>query len=486
MEVTLVFPHQLFRFHPALAKGRPVFLIEDQLYFSQYRFHQQKLVLHRAALKQYQSYLQEQGYQTHYIENTDADLGKLFHRLKEEGFQSVHYAEVIDYLLDRRLTRLAQRNNLKKNTYTSVDFINTASLNTSLMRGEKRYLMANFYIKQRKRLNILVENDAPVGGKWSFDADNRQKIPKGLPLPAVHTPKENDFVKEAKDYVRRHFKDNPGQADSFHYPITFEDAEKVLKDFVQHRMKDFGAYEDAILQDETILFHSCLTPALNIGLLTPNQIIDEILKAHRQQHFPLNSLEGFIRQVIGWREFMRLMYDQKGVQLRTKNHFKFKRKIPVSFYKGTTGIKPVDQTIHKILKSGYCHHIERLMILGNFMLLCEFDPDEVYQWFMELFIDAYYWVMVPNVYGMSQYADGGLMTTKPYVSGSSYVLKMSDYSKGEWCTIWDGLYWRFIYNHRKEFSKNPRMSMMVSLVNKMDKEKLNDHLLVADTFLKAL
>ena len=486
MEVTFIFPHQLFRQHPGLDKNRTVILIEDHLYFSQYKFHKQKLVLHRASLKRYETDLQQQGFHTHYIESANADLGKLLQRLKNDGIHTIHYVEVTDYLLDRRLTRFAKRHAIQRTTYPSPDFINTTELNSALMKGEKRYLMANFYIKQRKRLNILVEDESPVGGKWSFDTENRQRIPKGISLPSVFIPKESDFVKEAKDYVQQHFKDNPGEVEPFPYPITFDDAEKVLKDFLRHRMQNFGAYEDAILQQESVLFHSWLTPALNIGLITPNQVIGLILKTHRQQNFPLNSLEGFIRQIIGWREFMRLMYEQKGVVLRTNNHFQFGRKIPASFYHATTGIEPVDQTIRKVLQTGYCHHIERLMILGNFMLLCEFDPDEVYRWFMELFIDAYDWVMVPNVYGMSQYADGGLMTTKPYVSGSSYVLKMSDYSKGDWCETWDALYWRFIYNHRKEFSKNPRMSMMVSLVNKMDEKKLKRHLQVANQFLAAL
>jgi deoxyribodipyrimidine photolyase-related protein len=307
-----------------------------------------------------------------------------------------------------------------------------------------------------------------------------------MKLPKVFVLEENEFVAEAKKYVNKFFMNNPGSLDHFSYPINSTDAQKVLDDFLIYRMSNFGAYEDAILKNESILFHSILTPALNIGLLTPTQILQRTLELHEQHNFPLNSLEGFIRQIIGWREFMRLMYDQKGVFLRTNNHFKYSRKIPASFYTGTTGIIPIDQTIKKVLATGYCHHIERLMVLSNFMLLCEFDPEEVYRWFMELFIDAYDWVMVPNVYGMGQYADGGLMTTKPYVSGSSYILKMSDYAKGDWCELWDALYWRFIYIHRESFAKNIRMSMMVSLVNKMDEAKLKKHLRVAEKYLASL
>lgn len=486
MEVSLVFPHQLYQQHDALAKGRLVILIEDELYFSQYSFHKQKLVLHRATMKWYEKYLQKKGFTTRYISQDEAALQTLLKKLKSEGVTTVHYTDPVDYLLTRRLKRFAGKSSLESKVYNSPNFINSSLQNEEQMKGEKKFLMANFYIKQRKRLAILMDETGPVGGKWSFDAENRQKVPKGMKLPEVTFPAENEFVTEAKQYVTKNFKSNPGAIEKFPYAVTFQDAEKMLDDFLIHRMKDFGAYEDAILQKESILFHSLLTPALNIGLFTPERILERTLELHDRHNFPLNSLEGFIRQIIGWREFMRLMYDQKGVFLRTNNHFKYTRKIPASFYDGTTGIAPIDTTIKKILATGYCHHIERLMVLSNFMLLCEFDPEEVYRWFMELFVDAYDWVMVPNVYGMGQYADGGLMTTKPYVSGSSYILKMSDYPKGEWCEVWDALYWRFIYTHRKSFAKNIRMSMMVSLVNKMDQKKLEKHIRTANTFLKGL
>ena len=199
--------------------------------------------------------------------------------------------------------------------------------------------------------------------------------------------------------------------------------------------------------------------------------------------YPINSIEGFIRQIIGWREFIRGVYFAKGSQERTTNFFGFKRKIPNSFYYGNTNIPPIDITIKKLLKTSYNHHIERLMVLGNFMLLCEFDPDEVYKWFMELYIDSYDWVMVPNIYGMSQFSDGGLMSTKPYVSSSNYLIKMSDYSKGDWQKIWDGLYWRFIYKQKDLFNKNIRMRFILNILDRMSEEKLKNHFKNAETFL---
>ena len=225
---------------------------------------------------------------------------------------------------------------------------------------------------------------------------------------------------------------------------------------------------------------------MNVGLLSPQFVIDEALQFASKHEIPLNSLEGFIRQIIGWREFIRSVYELKGSKERTRNFWGFTRKIPASFWNGTTGIEPIDLTIKKVLETGYCHHIERLMVLGNFMLLCEFDPDEVYRWFMELFIDAYDWVMVPNVYGMSQFADGGLMSSKPYISGSNYLMKMSNYPKGEWQEVWDALFWNFLDNQRAFFLKNPRLSMLVRTFDKWDDNKKKSMYTTANKYLSSL
>jgi deoxyribodipyrimidine photolyase-related protein len=225
---------------------------------------------------------------------------------------------------------------------------------------------------------------------------------------------------------------------------------------------------------------------MNVGLLTPGEVVKSAIAHAKKNNVPINSLEGFLRQVIGWREFMRATYEDLGVAMRTTNHWQHHRSMPKSFYDGTTGIPPVDDAIQRVLDTGYCHHIERLMVLGGFMFLCEIDPEEIYRWFMEMFVDSYDWVMVPNVFAMSQNADGGLITTKPYFSGSSYVRKMSHYKKGPWCDVWDGLYWRWIWNHVDELSRNPRWAMMCSMVKKMDTEKRGHHLLNAQEFLKDL
>jgi deoxyribodipyrimidine photolyase-related protein len=270
------------------------------------------------------------------------------------------------------------------------------------------------------------------------------------------------------------------------YPTDFEQARTWLNRFLEDRFLEFGVYEDAIVARESVLHHSVLTPMLNAGLLIPSEIIDTTLKFAKEYDVPLNSLEGFIRQIIGWREFIRGMYELRGTRQRITNYWQFSRSIPAAFWNGTTGIEPIDQTILKLQESAYCHHIERLMVLGNFMLLCEFDPDEVYEWFMVFFIDAYDWVMVPNVYGMSQFADGGIFATKPYISSSNYLLKMSDYKRGSWCDIWDALFWNFMDKQRAFFLQNPRIGMLVQQFDKMSKEKQEIIRKIAQEFLQNL
>ncbi|MEQ8477066.1 cryptochrome/photolyase family protein [Fulvivirga sp.] len=488
MTIALVYPHQLFEKNRLFDKTDEFILVEDELYFKQYNFHKNKLILHRASMKYYASLLVELGKSVNYIECSPGNTTKsAIEKAKSKGATEIIIISPDDYLLKRRIDRYARKLSLSICYTENPGFLTSSNeLDSRLTKNKTGYFMASFYKNQRTALNLLMDKNQPAGGKWSFDEDNRKKLPKNIKLPDIEQLNENIFVKEANKYVEANFKSNLGSSDEFNYPTTHKEAKQWLDAFLIERMQNFGDYEDAIAKDQNILFHSVLTPALNIGLLTPQQVINRTMELHEKHHFPINSLEGFIRQIIGWREFMRGIYLKEGVFERTNNYFNYRRKIPASFYNGTTGIEPVDQTIKKVLATGYCHHIERLMVLGNFMLLCEFDPDEVYRWFMELFIDAYDWVMVPNVYGMTQYADGGLITTKPYISGSNYILKMSNYHEGNWCQIWDGLYWNFIYKHQEKFSSNQRMKFSINMLNKMNPEKLTSHINHAQEFLKSL
>lgn len=485
----LIFPHQLFKDQTLLQNGGDFYLIEEYLFFSQYKFHKQKIAFHRASMKHYQKYLEENGATVHYIESKNdlSDIRNFKKEIELKNITEINTVYPADFYLEKRLAEITE--NISLNILETPYFINNIKdLQTFFDPEKKSYFQTAFYKAERLRLNILIDTDEqPEGGKWTYDVDNRKKYPKNKILPSINFPENNAHWKEAVDYVDNNFSKNLGEISSDpYYPTTHDEAENWLEQFLDFRFNDFGIYEDAIMQREHFLNHSVLSPLINCGLLEPKKVIDQAIKFATKNNIPLNSLEGFIRQIMGWREFMHGMYLAKGVYSRNKNYFGFTRKMPKSFYDGTTGIPPIDETIKKVLKTGYCHHIERLMVLGNFMVLCEINPDDVYQWFMELFIDAYDWVMVPNIYGMSQFADGGTFATKPYLSGSNYIKKMSDYPSGDWTKIWNGLFWRFVGEHQEFFKGNPRVSMMYYSFNKMDDQKRTEHYKNAEDFLKKI
>ena len=487
--VNLIFPNQLFEKSPLLDKDGVFLLIEENLFFQHFKFHVQKLILHRSSMKYYESYLLKNKKEVLYIEQEEniSDIRNLIPYLKQKGYNTINYILTNDNYLERRIRDSTEKSKIVLKGFENPMFLNSSSDLESFFRSDKKkFYQTSFYIEQRKKLRILLDEKGNAeGGKWSFDTENRKKYPKAKVPPKIEQLEADSFFKEAKDYVKKHFKDNPGEFPELPiYPHTHKSSKQWLDLFLLERMQEFGPYEDAMVQKESFLNHSIISPLLNSGLITPSEIVQKTLKF--KDRYPLNSLEGFLRQIIGWREFIRGVYLVKGTQERTTNFFKFKRKIPASFYNATTGILPVDITIKKVQKTAYNHHIERLMVLGNFMMLCEFDPDEIYRWFMEHYIDAYDWVMVPNVYGMSQFADGGLMSTKPYISSSNYLKKMSDFPKGDWQQTWDALYWRFIDLQRDVFNKNIRMKFMVTMLDKMPDEKRLNHFKIANEYLDSL
>ena len=484
-EINIIFPHQLFEESPLLANGFKIYLIEEFLFFKQYHFHKQKIAFHRATMKAYQKFLEDQKLEVVYIESGDtlSDIRNFSKEIKKQKIEKIHLIDPTDEWLENRVKKLGGTCDIQ--LYENPHFLNTREELSHFFKSDKKsFHQTTFYKQQRIKRNILLEPDEkPKGGKWTYDVDNRKKFPKGKTPPPIHFPEANNYWLEAVEYVEQHFQNNLGELTPHGiYPLTHEASRKWLDQFLEFRFFDFGIYEDAIVREYAILNHSLLSPLMNAGLILPQEIVDKSLAFSKKEDIPINSTEGFIRQIIGWREFIRGMYECKGNYSRTKNFWNFTRKIPASFYDGTTGIEPIDVTIKKVLETGYCHHIERLMVLGNFMLLCEFDPKEVYRWFMELFIDAYDWVMVPNVYGMSQFADGGTFATKPYIGGSNYIKKMSNYKKGPWTEIWDGLFWSFMHKHQDFFLSNPRISMLAHTLKRMAPEKLELHLSNAEKF----
>ncbi len=488
--VALVFPNQIFEDVSHLEVCEKIYLIEEYLFFRQYPFHKQKLAFHRASMKFYEEYLRKKGFKSEYISSLDrlSDIRYLIPHIKNSGYDSILFVNLTDDWLRKRIINSCKKYKMNFKELETPMFLNSRDEIISYFSDKKSFRQSDFYIWQRKKMKILLDNTGkPVGGKWSFDDENRLKYPKDKKPPIVNFPDLNSYYSEAFDYVNENFTSNYGKTNKNRtYPVTFDEAKKWFNDFLEQRFVDFGPYEDAILSEELFLNHSLLSPLINVGLLTPDFIINQTIEYSLENKIPINSLEGFIRQIIGWREFIRAIYELKGSYQRNKNFWNFSRKIPESLWNGTTGIEPIDITVNKVIETGYCHHIERLMILGSFMLLCEFDPDEVYRWFMTLFVDAYDWVMVPNVYGMSQFADGGLMSTKPYISGSAYLMKMSNFKKGNWQKIWDSLFWRFLSIHRDFFIKNPRLGMLVRSFDNFDSSKKYEIIQISKNFLSSI
>jgi deoxyribodipyrimidine photolyase-related protein len=480
-QAVVIFPTQLLQEHPLLDKKRLILLVECERYFSDFRFHVQKLILHRATMRMYYTYLRDAGYHSEYVEHPG--LHNLVQVCAKRGIKEIHYCDPVDTPFQHAFERLAHKAGITLHQYESPLFLTTSSELAAYFADKKSFRQHYFYQLQRKRLNVLMTRDGkPVGGSWSFDTENRKAF-SGV-APTLYAPRHDAYYTEAVAYVQRNFPDCYGNAEQFWFPVTFTTAKKWLDDFLLHRFAQFGPYQDAIVHDEAVLFHSVLSPLLNIGLLSPTFVLERALTYAAQHKVPLASLEGFVRQLIGWREYVRGVYITIGEQQRTSNFLQHTRKLPQAYWEGSTGLAPVDDAIRQVMDYAYTHHIVRLMVLGTSMLLQKIDPDHVYQWFMELFIDAYDWVMVPNVYGMSQYADGGMITTKPYICGSSYILRMSDYTRGPWTATWDALYWYFVYTHRKELAKNNRLAVMVAQLKRMPTETVRKHIATAKTFLK--
>lgn len=477
MVASIIFPSQLFE-KIQLPKNQKVFLIEEPSFFIKFKFHKQKLVLHRASMKFYFDFLAANGFDVQYIE-FNQDWIKI---LKGNNIEKLLVIDIPDFGMKEKLFK----SEFNINLICSPSFLSSQSDFEKFFENKTHFSQTSFYINQRKKFGILLgSNSKPLGGKWSFDKENRDRLPDYIKIPEL--PKyENKYINEAKKYVEENFSNNPGNVDNFIYPITHDDVKNWFENFLLNRLKFFGKYEDAILKNNTFLFHSIISFALNTGLTTPDYVLNKTFDFSQKNKIPVNSLEGFVRQILGWREFIKGIYLLKGKEQFEQNFFNHQNKIFDGFYKTNIGLEPVENVIEKVINTAFANHIERLMILGNFCLLTEINPKEVYRWFMEMFIDAYDWVMVPNIFGMSQFADGGLIVTKPYLCSSNYILTMSDFKMGNWCEILDALYWRFIWKNQDFFKQNPRLKIMVSYLSKLSKEKLKSYIDTSDNFLKNL
>lgn len=469
----LLYPHQLYRLED-LPKVDLVIMVEDPLYFGfdqqfPLRLHKQKLILHRASMRRYvEEVLWPADIKVEYIDfNVFNTSGDVLDRLGKVS--QLFVVDPTDDILTKRLLQ-ARR---ERTDLPNITFL--ASPNFYLKEQEVRTYFAehktpdfnHFYQWQRERFNVLIdENYKPQGGKWSYDTHTHKRLPADIQLPSFAAFGDSKHVQEAIKWVEQHFPDNPGGTDFF-WPTSHEEARSWLADFVEHRLDSFAEYQHTIDSHAPWLFHSLLAGSLNVGLLTPKEIVSAALARHAKRPVQLASLEAFIRQILGWREYTRGMYLHRSATMRTQNVFNHHRKLTSAWYAGATGIPPLDDLIRKFQHHSYAHGAEQRLIAANLMLLCEISPDQMYKWFMELSSDAHDWTLVPHIYGLSMF-QAQAQNAQLGIAPSKALLQVSNYERDVWSDIWDGLFWRFVEKHADTLKKDKQLRVLVQQLHKLD------------------
>tara|TARA_X000000368_G_scaffold121726_2_gene95457 strand:+ start:910 stop:2406 length:1497 start_codon:yes stop_codon:yes gene_type:complete len=476
----IIFTDQLSLNNPVLkdVKANETILFYEPLEtFYKIKHHKQKLVFLISSLRHF---IKNQTHKKIIHKKINKDFKLKFNEYLKElidvnSFTKIIISKPSDFQSYKDLMFFCQSNNLELKIVNDKKFISSQSDYLEWSENKKTIIQEYYYRWLRKKYNIFMKDKkTPIGDKWNFDKDNRKGISKlKSNIPKRLNLKPDQITFDVMVDVEESFPNSIGDLEKFNWATSHEEAENLLDDFIDRYLENYGSFQDAISKDNSFLFHSLLSPYLNSGLLDPNICIKKAEKKYYDSNgkIPINSVEGFIRQILGWREFINGVYWDNMPQYKNLNFWSHKYKLNENWYEGITGIPPLDNAIKESKEFAYTHHINRLMIISNIMNLVGINPNEMYRWFMEMYIDSYDWVMVPNVYGMGSYADGGIFSTKPYICGSSYMLRMSNYPKGDWCDVVDGLYWRFIDMNNKFFESNPRLSIMSKSLQKMSKDR---------------
>ena len=489
MKLVWILGDQLLPHHPLLHpedKEQIVGMIESAPRANHLRYHQQKLTLLYAAMRHHAATLQKTGHRVLYHSLSDkpnnADYSDILAEwIRCHQVREIHLLDPNEFDTLHSLPGLSKKLGIPVLSHRSPQFLVPRQEFATWAAGKKHLLMESHYRRLRTKHNILMTSEGkPEGGDWNLDDQNRKtyrEFSKEKPVvPPLAHPAKDPVVHEVAKEIARLFPSHPGKAQDLWIPATREGALAWLRIFIQQRLGKFGPWEDTMVEDHPVLFHSVLSPFLNLGLLTPMECIEAAEKAFRQGKAPLNSVEGFIRQILGWREFIHGIYWLKMPEYRKVNFLGADRPLPRWAYTGETEMRCVSQAIRGAVDRAYNHHIQRLMVLGNYFLLGGYEPKAVLRWYSEMYLDAYDWVMVPNVLGMILYADGGWFATKPYAAGAAYQEKMGNHcaschfdpkkKEGPNACPFHFLYWNFFGNHAKKFQSNPRIGMMVKMWEK--------------------
>jgi deoxyribodipyrimidine photolyase-related protein len=453
-----------------------VFMAESLARARRIPYHKQKLVLVWSAMRHFADELRKDGYEVDYYE-AQPNLKKALraHKKKYETSR-LHLMESAEFGVSARLAEMARTEGVEVVITPNNLFLSDKEEFALDVQDKKTLLLESFYRKMRRQTGLLMDRDGPVGGRWNYDRENRQRPPHGHVFPEVMRFEPDETTRRVMDLVRRRFPRHWGSVDGFCWPVTHSEVKRFLEDFLDHRLDLFGPYEDAIVSGESTLYHSLLSPLINLGLLAPLEVCRAAEERFRKKRARLNSVEGFIRQIIGWREFVYQVYHLKMPGYVDSNFFGADLPLPEFYWSGETEMHCVADAVATLRDRGINHHILRLMVTGNFALISGINPQEVNRWYELAYVDAYEWVVSPNVLGMALHADGGLLATKPYAASANYINKMSDYcnnctydrreTTGERACPFNPLYWDFLARNRRLLQKNPRMNLVMALLSK--------------------
>ncbi|MFG6282381.1 cryptochrome/photolyase family protein [Sphingomonas sp. S6] len=465
------------------------------------RHHKQKIAYILSAMRHHAAALTKAGWTVDYVQLDDPDnsgsfTGEMARAVERHAPDQIVVTEAGEWRVAAMLESWETIFGIPVDIRADDRFVATHAEFDAWASERKQLTMEFFYRDMRRKTGLLMDGKKPVGDRWNFDKENRKPAKADLFMPQPHVFKPDAITKEVLALVAKRFADHPGTLDGFAYAVTAKDAEKQAAYFMAKALPQFGDYEDAMLTGERYLWHSILSPYINSGLLDPLDLCRRAEAEYRAGRAPLNSVEGYVRQIIGWREYMRGIYWREGPDYVTRNFLNHKRKLPGWYWTGDTDMHCLKEAIGQTLETAHAHHIQRLMVTGNFALLIGADPAEVHRWYLEVYIDAYEWVELPNTLGMSQFGDGGLLGSKPYISSGAYIDRMSDYCGhcrydvkkrvGEDACPYNALYWDFLARHEGKLSDNQRLRMPYATWKKQSAQSRNETRGQAKTFLQSL
>ncbi len=452
-----------------------------------------RLVFFLSAMRHYRDELREKGWQVHYTElphDSKKDRGAGFAEILREDItrlapKQLRVLEPGDYRVLKELQEVAKECKVPLEIITDSSFFCSIEEFSDWASERSTLVLEHFYRMMRKRHGILMDDSGePLGGEWNFDKENRKTFGKSGP-PKHKAPRsfsEDEITKEVQRLVANRFGDHPGSSDDFDLPVDRAGALALLRDFLEYRFSQFGPYQDAMWEGEAFLFHSRLSPLINVKLLRPQEVIEKAIAAYEESEAPLSSIEGFVRQILGWREYVRGLYWYVMPEYAERNELGHSESIPHFFWSGETEMSCLRDALDSVLRYSYAHHIQRLMVIGQFSLLYGINPFEFHEWHMAMYADAIDWVSLPNVVGMSQFADGGLMATKPYCASGAYINRMSNHCSscrynpkkavGDDACPYTTLYWEFLDRHADTLQENRRMTFQMKNLERKSADEL--------------